>query len=128
MSKEVLQAVGDDSIAFGDQCYWVAEAVKKFLPNFEPGQEVDVTVKDIDGTAMVTFLKKSGVAAPQGNKPQYPPRPTATPPKPASSPTSHPPSIGGLKGDINLLAASIIVAYSLDVELVKAVAKQLSLN
>jgi len=59
MSKQILQSVGDDTVAFDNQCYWVTENVKKILPNFQPGMEVDITVRDINGTPMVIFLKRS---------------------------------------------------------------------
>lgn len=70
MAKVILQSVGEDVVAFGDQAYWVAENVKRFLTNFQPGMEVDVTVKEINGAPMVTFLKKSGFAP--GGAPQQP--------------------------------------------------------
>lgn len=70
MAKVVLQSVGDDVVAFGDQAYWVADNVKRFLNNFQPGMEVEVTVKEINGQPMVTFLKKSGFAP--GGAPQQP--------------------------------------------------------
>src|SRR5574343_1319247 len=70
MAKVILQSVLEDVVAFGDQAYWVAENVKRFLNNFQPGMEVDVTVKEINGAPMVTFLKKSGFAP--GGAPQQP--------------------------------------------------------
>lgn len=70
MAKVILQSVGEDVVAFGDQAYWVADNVKRFLNNFQPGMEVEVTVKEINGQAMVTFLKKAGFAP--GGAPQKP--------------------------------------------------------
>lgn len=68
MAKVVLQSVGDGVVAFGDQVYWVAENVKRFLNNFAPGMEVEATVKEINGQPMVTFLRKAGM--PTGGAPQ----------------------------------------------------------
>lgn len=134
MAKAILQSVGDETVAFGDQCYWVAENVKRFLPNFQPNMEVDITVKDIDGTPMVTFLKKSGFApaAPSTPKPAAPPtqyQTPAAPPQQYQAPAAQfapkppaPAPTGGLKGDLDMLTAAICVAYNLDMNQVKATA------
>lgn len=130
MAKAILQSVGENTVAFNDQCYWVAENVKKFLNNFQPNMEVDVTVKDIDGTPMVTFLKKAGFptqpagqrpapATPQGGQQYQAPRP----PTP-SAPFQAPPT-GNQADAIYTLTAAIIVAYNLDAALVKSVASGL---
>lgn len=129
MAKAILQSVGEDTVAFNDQCYWVAENVKKFLNNFQPNMEVDVTVKDIDGTPMVTFLKKAGFPTqpagqrptpPSGGQPYQAPRPT-----PPSAPFQAP-STGNQADAIYTLTAAIVVAYNLDVALVQSVASGLA--
>lgn len=133
MAKKTLQAVGEDCITFDDTCYWVADNVKKFLSNFQPGQEVDITVKE----DMVTFIKKSGFPTqPQSPKPagryqqqyQAPQTTPAMPQQPAmpqrpATPASV--STGGLNGNLDMLTAAIIKAWQLDVNEVKELAKQL---
>mgnify|MGYP000860491379 CR=1 FL=1 len=118
MAKVTLQSVGEDVVAFNDQAYWVADNVKRFLNNFQPGMEVELTVKEINGTPTVTFIKKAGVPI-GGDKPAFP--------KPASAPTSfQTPSITKKTIDgAALLAAAIIVKNGLDPVLVKTVAEQL---
>ena len=132
MAKVVLQSVGDDVVAFGDQAYWVADNVKRFLNNFQPGMEVDVTVKEINGAPMVTFLKKSGFApggAPQQpyQKPYQAPQqyiPPMTPPRP---PTPVPVKDSGELSDaIFALVAVEIVKGGLDTTLVNSIAKTLA--
>ena len=140
MAKVVLQSVGDDVVAFGDQAYWVADNVKRFLNNFAPGMEVEVTVKEINGQAMVTFLKKAGFApggAPQ--KPyqqpyqappqQYqPPAQPYTPPiAPPRPPTPAPANnFGELADAIYALVAVEIVKGGLDTALIDSIAKTLA--
>jgi hypothetical protein len=140
MAKVILQSVGEDVVAFGDQAYWVAENVKRFLNNFQPGMEVDVTVKEINGAPMVTFLKKSGFApggAPQ--KPyqqpyqappqQYqPPAQPYTPPMaPPRPPTPAPAKdFGELADAIYALVAVEIVKGGLDTALIDSIAKTLA--
>lgn len=140
MAKVILQSVGEDVVAFGDQAYWVAENVKRFLINFQPGMEVDVTVKEINGAPMVTFLKKSGFApggAPQ--KPyqqpyqappqQYqPPAQPYTPPMaPPRPPTPAPAKdFGELADAIYALVAVEIVKGGLDTALIDSIAKTLA--
>jgi len=141
MAKVVLQSVGDDVVAFGDQAYWVADNVKRFLNNFQPGMEVEVTVKEINGQPMVTFLKKSGFApggAPQQpfQKPyQAPPQqqyqaptqqytPPMAPPRP---PTPAPAKdFGELADAIYALVAVEIVKGGLDTTLIDSIAKTLA--
>lgn len=141
MAKVVLQSVGDDVVAFGDQAYWVADNVKRFLNNFQPGMEVEVTVKEINGQPMVTFLKKSGFApggAPQQpyQKPyQAPPQqqyqaptqqyiPPMAPPRP---PTPAPAKdFGELADAIFALVAVEIVKGGLDTALIDSIAKTLA--
>jgi hypothetical protein len=139
MAKVVLQSVGDDVVAFGDQAYWVAENVKRFLNNFQPGMEVEVTVKEINGQPMVTFLKKSGFApggAPQQpyQKPyQAPPQqqyqapaqqytPPMTPPRPPTPANN----FGELADAIYALVAVEIVKGGLDTALIDSIAKKLA--
>ena len=140
MAKVILQSVGEDVIAFGDQAYWVADNVKRFLNNFQPGMEVEVTVKEINGQAMVTFLKKAGFApggAPQ--KPyqqpyqappqQYqPPAQPYTPPMaPPRPPTPAPAKdFGELADAIYALVAVEIVKGGLDTALIDSIAKTLA--
>ena len=141
MAKAVLQSVGDGVIAFGDQVYWVAENVKRFLPNFAPGMEVDVTVKEINGQPLVTFLKKSGFAPggapqqPHQNPYQAPPQqqyqapaqqytPPMTPPRPPTpAPTNN---FGELADAIYALVAVEIVKGGLDTALIDSIAKTLA--
>jgi len=139
MAKVVLQSVGDDVVAFGDQAYWVAENVKKFLKNFQPGMEVECTVKEINGQPLVTFLKKSGFApggAPQQpyQKPyQAPPQqqyqapaqqytPPMTPPRPPTPANN----FGELADAIYALVAVEIVKGGLDTALIDSIAKTLA--
>ena len=139
MAKVVLQSVGDDVVAFGDQAYWVADNVKRFLNNFSPGMEVEVTVKEINGSPMVTFLKKSGFApggAPQQpyQKPyQAPPQqqyqapaqqytPPMTPPRPPTPANN----FGELADAIYALVAVEIVKSGLDTALIDSIAKTLA--
>ena len=139
MAKVVLQSVGDDVVAFGDQAYWVADNVKRFLNNFQPGMEVEVTVKEINGQPMVTFLKKSGFApggAPQQpyQKPyQAPPQqqyqapaqqytPPMTPPRPPTPANN----FGELADAIYALVAVEIVKGGLDTALIDSIAKTLA--
>lgn len=140
MAKVILQSVGEDVVAFGDQAYWVADNVKRFLNNFQPGMEVEVTVKEINGQAMVTFLKKAGFApggAPQ--KPyqqpyqappqQYqPPAQPYTPPMaPPRPPTPAPAKdFGELADAIYALVAVEIVKGGLDTALIDSIAKTLA--
>lgn len=128
MAKAILQAVGDDTVSFNDQVYWTTEQVKKYLPNFQPGMEVDVTVKDVDGYPMVTFLKKAGFAAPRGPGPQggyqqqqgnyqqnsYQHRgsPQQTPKQQTVT------SPGGSDFGMFALASAIVTAYQLDINVV----------
>jgi len=138
MAKVVLQSVGDDVVAFGDKAYWVAENVKRFLPNFAPGMEVDVTVKEINGQPLVTFLKKSGFApggAPQqphqipyqappqqyqaSAQPYTPPMAPPRPPTPAKD-------FGELADAIFALVAVEIVKDGLDTALIDSIAKTLA--
>ena len=126
MSKAVLQSVGEDTVAFGDVCYWVAENVKRFLPNFQAGMEVDVTVKDIDGVPMVTFLKKAGFPTqPAGAKPAYgapaqqyqaPPQQYQAPKPPMTPPVSN----HGIDGNLALAAVKIL-EMGLNVDEVKSI-------
>jgi hypothetical protein len=125
MAKAILQSVGEDTIAFNDQCYWVAENVKRFLNSFQPGSEVDVTVKDVDGQPMVTFLKKAGFPSqpsaprPAYNAPQtgfggrsFPPNA----PKPTPAPSS-----GGMDANaLYTLASVIAVAYNVNADEIRA--------
>ena len=140
MAKVILQSVGEDVVAFGDQAYWVADNVKRFLNNFQPGMEVEVTVKEINGQPMVTFLKKAGFApggAPQ--KPyqqpyqappqQYqPPAQPYTPPiAPPRPPTPTPAKdFGELADAIFALVAVEIVKGGLDTALIDSIAKTLA--
>lgn len=138
MAKVVLQSVGDDVVAFGDQAYWVAENVKRFLPNFQPGMEVECTVKEINGQPMVTFLKKSGFApggAPQQpyQKPyQAPPQQYQAPAQPYTPPMAppRPPTpannFGELADAIYALVAVEIVKSGLDTALIDSIAKTLA--
>ena len=140
MAKVVLQSVGDDVVAFGDQAYWVADNVKRFLNNFQPGMEVEVTVKEINGQPMVTFLKKSGFApkgAPQQpyQKPyqappqQYqPPAQQYTPPMAPPRPPTPAPinNFGELADAIYALVAVEIVKGGLDTALIDSIAKTLA--
>jgi len=138
MTKVILQSVGEDVVAFGDKAYWVAENVKRFLPNFAPGMEVDVTVKEINGQPLVTFLKKSGFApggAPQqphqipyqappqqyqaSAQPYTPPMAPPRPPTPAKD-------FGELADAIFALVAVEIVKGGLDTALIESVAKTLA--
>lgn len=138
MAKVILQSVGEDVVAFGDQAYWVAENVKRFLNNFQPGMEVEVTVKEINGQAMVTFLKKAGFApggAPQ--KPyqqpyqappqQYqPPAQPYTPPMAPPRPPTPAMGFGELADAIYALVAVEIVKGGLDTALIDSIAKTLA--
>jgi len=138
MAKVVLQSVGDDVVAFGDQAYWVADNVKRFLNNFQPGMEVEVTVKEINGQPMVTFLKKSGFApggAPQQpyQKPyQAPPQQYQAPAQPYTPPMAppRPPTpannFGELADAIYALVAVEIVKGGLDTALIDSIAKTLA--
>lgn len=138
MAKVILQSVGEDVVAFGDQAYWVAENVKRFLNNFQPGMEVDVTVKEINGAPMVTFLKKSGFApggAPQQpyQKPyqappqQYqPPAQPYTPPMTPPRPPTPAKDFGELADAIYALVAVEIVKGGLDTALIDSIAKTLA--
>jgi hypothetical protein len=138
MAKVILQSVGEDVVAFGDQAYWVAENVKRFLNNFQPGMEVDVTVKEINGAPMVTFLKKSGFApggAPQQpyQKPyqappqQYqPPAQPYTPPMAPPRPPTPAKDFGELADAIYALVAVEIVKGGLDTALIDSIAKTLA--
>ena len=128
MAKAVLQSVGDDTVAFNDQCYWVQENVKRFLSNFQPGMEVDVTVKDIDGTPMVTFLKKAGFAPAQGSRPAYPPAgqqggyqaPRAPAPSQPAPRAPAPAASAGMDAQaLFTLAATIAVAYNVDPDAIR---------
>ena len=128
--KATLQSVGDDTVAFNDVCYWVADNVKRFLNNFQAGMEVDVTVKDIDGTPMVTFLKKAGYPVqPQAPRPQgFTPYPSANAQggyqNPGSAPK--PPQVSTANQDgFYMLAATIAVAYNLDINQIKETMKAL---
>lgn len=141
MAKVVLQSVGDDVVAFGDQAYWVADNVKRFLNNFQPGMEVEVTVKEINGQPMVTFLKKSGFAP--GGAPQQPyQKPYQAPPQqqyqaptqqytpsmaPQRPPTPTPAKdFGELADAIYALVAVEIVKGGLDTALIDSIAKTLA--
>ena len=138
MAKVILQSVGEDVVAFGDQAYWVADNVKRFLNNFQPGMEVEVTVKEINGQAMVTFLKKAGFApggAPQ--KPyqqpyqappqQYqPPAQPYTPPMAPPRPPTPAKDFGELADAIYALVAVEIVKGGLDTALIDSIAKTLA--
>ena len=134
MAKVVLQSVGDDVVAFGDQAYWVAENVKKFLKNFQPGMEVECTVKEINGQPMVTFLKKSGFAP--GGAPQQPyqapPQQYQAPAQPYTAPMAppRPPTpannFGELADAIYALVAVEIVKGGLDTALINSIAKTLA--
>jgi len=138
MAKVILQSVGEDVVAFGDQAYWVAENVKKFLKNFQPGMEVECTVKEINGQPLVTFLKKSGFApggAPQqphqipyqappqqyqaSTQPYTPPMAPPRPPTPAKD-------FGELADAIFALVAVEIVKGGLDTALIDSIAKTLA--
>jgi len=123
MAKAILQSVGDDTVAFGDQCYWVAENVKRFLTNFQTGMEVDVTVKEIDGNQIVTFLKKAGFPT-QPNGPRPTPAPAGGQPYQAPRPAMPTPTQNN--DAMYTLAATICVAYNLDTSLVESVAKVLA--
>lgn len=125
--KAIIQGIGDETLTVQDQVYYVAEQVKKYLPGFQIGQEVDINFKEVDGVTLVTFCKPAGVPvggqqqyrAPQGYQQppqQYQtPRPAQTPVQPPRLPVPGVPAgINGLKGDINKLTAAIIVAYQLD--------------
>lgn len=139
MAKVILQSVGEDVVAFGDQAYWVAENVKRFLKNFQPGMEVECTVKEINGQPMVTFLKKSGFTpggAPQQpyqNPYQAPPQqqyqapaqqytPPMTPPRPPTPANN----FGELADAIYALVAVEIVKGGLDTALIDSIAKTLA--
>jgi len=138
MTKVILQSVGEDVVAFGDKAYWVAENVKRFLPNFAPGMEVDVTVKEINGQPLVTFLKKSGFAP--GGAPQQPHQtPYQAPPQQYQAPTQpytapmappRPPTpannFGELADAIYALVAVEIVKGGLDTALIDSIAKTLA--
>jgi hypothetical protein len=138
MAKVILQSVGEDVVAFGDQAYWVAENVKRFLNNFQPGMEVDVTVKEINGAPMVTFLKKSGFApggAPQQQyqKPYQAPQQQYQPPAQPYTPPMAPPrpptpakDFGELADAIYALVAVEIVKGGLDTALIDSIAKTLA--
>ena len=140
MAKVVLQSVGDDVVAFGDQAYWVADNVKRFLNNFQPGMEVEVTVREINGQPMVTFLKKSGFApggAPQQpyQKPyQAPPQQYQPPAQPYTPPMAPPrPPTPAPAKDFSELADAIyalvaveIVKGGLDTALIDSIAKTLA--
>ena len=126
--KVTLQSVGEDVIAFGAQAYWVAENVKKFLKNCQPGMEVECTVKEINGQPMVTFLKKSGFTpggAPQPT-PIAPPRPQPTPMAPPRPPTPTSTNFGELADAIYALVAVEIVKGGLDTALIDSIAKTLA--
>lgn len=140
MAKVILQSVGEDVVAFGDQAYWVAENVKKFLKNFQPGMEVECTVKEINGQPLVTFLKKSGFAP--GGAPQQPHQiPYQAPPQQYQAPTQphtapmappRPPTpapannFGELADAIYALVAVEIVKGGLDTALIDSIAKTLA--
>lgn len=134
MAKVILQSVGEDVVAFGDQAYWVAENVKKFLKNFQPGMEVECTVKEINGQPMVTFLKKSGFAP--GGAPQQPyqapPQQYQAPAQPYTAPMAppRPPTpannFGELADAIYALVAVEIVKGGLDTALINSIAKTLA--
>lgn len=134
MAKVILQSVGEDVVAFGDQAYWVAENVKKFLKNFQPGMEVECTVKEINGQPMVTFLKKSGFAP--GGAPQQPyqapPQQYQAPAQPYTAPMAppRPPTpannFGELADAIYALVAVEIVKGGLDTALIDSIAKTLA--
>lgn len=136
MTKVVLQSVGDGVVAFGDRVYWVAENVKRFLNNFQPGMEVEVTVKEINGQPMVTFLKKSGFApggAPQQpyqappQQYQAPTQPYTAPMAPPRPPTPAPAKdFGELADAIFALVAVEIVKSGLDTALIESIAKTLA--
>src|SRR5574343_264115 len=140
MAKVILQSVLEDVVAFGDQAYWVAENVKRFLNNFQPGMEVDVTVKEINGAPMVTFLKKSGFApggAPQQpyQKPYQAPQQQYQPPAQPYTPPMAPPrpptpapakDFGELADAIYALVAVEIVKGGLDTALIDSIAKTLA--
>ena len=125
MAKVILQSVGEDVVAFGDQAYWVADNVKRFLNNFQPGMEVEVTVKEINGQAMVTFLKKAGFApggAPQ--KPyqqpyQAPPQQYQPPAQPYTPPMAPPrpptPAPATTSIDIDKLADAIYALVAVEI-------------
>lgn len=134
MAKVILQSVGEDVVAFGDQAYWVAENVKKFLKNFQPGMEVECTVKEINGQPMVTFLKKSGFAP--GGAPQQPyqapPQQYQAPAQPYTAPMAppRPPTpannFGELADAIYAFVAVEIVKGGFDAALVESIAKTLA--
>ena len=138
--KVTLQSVGEDVVAFGDQAYWVAENVKKFLKNFQPGMEVECTVKEINGQPLVTFLKKSGFApggAPQQphqipyqappQQYQAPAQPYTAPMAPPRPPTPTPANnFGELADAIYALVAVEIVKGGLDTALIDSFAKSLA--
>lgn len=134
MAKVILQSVGEDVVAFGDQAYWVTENVKKFLKNFQPGMEVECTVKEINGQPMVTFLKKSGFAP--GGAPQQPyqapPQQYQAPAQPYTAPMAppRPPTpannFGELADAIYALVAVEIVKGGLDTALINSIAKTLA--
>ena len=138
--KVTLQSVGEDVVAFGDQAYWVAENVKKFLKNFQPGMEVECTVKEINGQPLVTFLKKSGFApggAPQQphqipyqappQQYQAPAQPYTAPMAPPRPPTPTPANnFGELADAIYALVAVEIVKGGLDTALIDSIAKTLA--
>lgn len=134
MAKVILQSVGEDVVAFGDQAYWVAENVKRFLKNFQPGMEVECTVKEINGQPMVTFLKKSGFTP--GGAPQQPyqapPQQYRAPAQPYTSPMAppRPPTpannFGELADAIYALVAVEIVKGGLDTALIDSIAKTLA--
>ena len=136
MTHVVLQSVGDGVVAFGDRVYWVAENVKRFLNNFQPGMEVEVTVKEINGQPMVTFLKKSGFApggAPQQpyqappQQYQAPTQPYTAPMAPPRPPTPAPAKdFGELADAIFALVAVEIVKSGLDTALIESIAKTLA--
>jgi len=135
MAKVILQSVGEDVVAFGDQAYWVAENVKKFLKNFQPGMEVECTVKEINGQPMVTFLKKSGFApggAPQQpyqappQQYQAPTQPYTAPMAPPRPPTPTSTNFGELADAIYALVAVEIVKGGLDTALIDSIAKTLA--
>lgn len=136
MAKVILQSVGEDVVAFGDQAYWVAENVKKFLKNFQPGMEVECTVKEINGQPMVTFLKKSGFApggAPQQpyqappQQYQAPAQPYTAPMAPPRPPTPAPiNNFGELADAIYAFVAVEIVKGGFDAALVESIAKTLA--
>lgn len=134
MAKVILQSVGEDVVAFGDQAYWVAENVKKFLKNFQPGMEVECTVKEINGQPMVTFLKKSGFAPGGAPQQQYqaPPQQYQAPAQPYTAPMAppRPPTpannFGELADAIYALVAVEIVKGGLDTALIDSIAKTLA--